>query len=47
METKHKNLYETPAVTIVEVKQNGVICASAGSNAVFATMEGTFTEEII
>ena len=45
--TNQNELYEAPAVTIVEVKQNGVICASAGSNAVFATMDGTFTEEII
>ncbi len=28
METKHYELYETPAITIVEVKNEGVICTS-------------------
>ena len=28
METKHYELYEAPAITIVEVKQEGFICAS-------------------
>ena len=28
METKHYELYEAPAITIVDVKQEGVICAS-------------------
>jgi hypothetical protein len=28
METKLKELYEAPAITIVEVKQEGVLCGS-------------------
>jgi hypothetical protein len=28
MGTKQNELYEAPAITIVEVKQEGVICAS-------------------
>jgi hypothetical protein len=28
METNNKELYERPAITIVEVKQEGVICQS-------------------
>jgi len=27
-ETKHNELYEAPAITIVELKQEGVICIS-------------------
>ena len=38
--TNQNELYEAPAVTIVEVKQNGVICASAGSNAVLFSAMG-------
>jgi hypothetical protein len=30
METKHKEFYDAPSVIIVEVKQEGVICASGG-----------------
>lgn len=44
METKHKDLYEAPAITILEVKQESVICVSGGLNA---SMDGTFTEEDI
>ena len=32
METNVKELYEAPSITIVEVKQEGVICASLDPN---------------
>ena len=44
METKHNELYEAPAINIVEVKQEGVICTSGDVNA---TMNGTFEEIIL
>ena len=28
METNHKELYEAPSMTVIEVMQEGVICAS-------------------
>lgn len=34
METKHNELYETPAITIVEVKNEGVICTSGGVSGI-------------
>ena len=43
MKTKHNELYEAPITEVVEVKQEGVICASD----VNATMNGTFEEETI
>jgi hypothetical protein len=39
--TKHNELYEAPAIEVVELKYEGVICASGNANA---TMEGTFDE---
>lgn len=49
METKHKNLYETPAITIVAVKQKGIICTSVTGNAINASFynDGIFVEETI
>lgn len=29
METNHKELYEAPSMTVIEVEQEGVICNSA------------------
>lgn len=40
MNTKHQELYETPTTDVIEVKQEGVICASTD-----ATMNGTWDEE--
>lgn len=31
METKRKDLYETPSTKVFEVKQEGIICASGGT----------------
>ena len=42
--TKQRELYEAPTISVVEMKQEGVICASGDINA---TMGGTFTEETI
>ena len=42
MKTKHNELYEAPITEVVEVKQEGVICASVN-----ATVNGTFEEETI
>ena len=42
METKHNELYEAPTMEVLEVKYEGVICASGD---VSASMGGTFTEE--
>lgn len=39
-----KELYEVPTISVVEMKQEGVICTSGEVNA---TMNGTFEEEII
>ena len=39
-----KELYEAPTISVVEMKQEGVICTSGEVNA---TMNGTFEEEII
>ena len=36
--------YETPVTTIVEMKQEGVIC---GSGDISSTMNGTWDEETI
>ena len=44
MGNKHNELYESPAATVVEVKTQGIICASGNSDA---TMDGTFTEETL
>lgn len=44
MKTKHNELYESPVTEVVEVKQEGVICASGD---VIATMNGVFSEETI
>ena len=42
MKERLNNLYETPTITIVEVKQKCVICTS-----VIATMNDTWQEEEI
>ena len=39
-----KELYEAPTISVVEMKQEGVICTSGN---VTATMDGIFTEETI
>ena len=39
-----KELYEAPTISVVEMKQEGVICASGDVNA---TMNGVFSEETI
>ena len=39
-----KELYEAPTISVVEMKEEGVICTSGDVNA---TMNGTFEEEII
>ena len=41
---ENKEFYVIPAISIVEFKQEGVICTSGDINA---TMGGTFTEETI
>ena len=41
---ENKEFYVIPAISIVELKQEGVICASGDANA---TMNGTWTEEDI
>ncbi len=41
---ENKELYVIPAISIVELKQEGVICASG---EVTSTMDGIFTEETI
>ena len=48
MGNKHKELYESPAATVVEVKTQGIICVSGNVSAtISATMNGTFEEEDI
>ena len=42
--TMQKELYEAPTISVVEMKQEGVICASGDVNA---TMYGVFSEETI
>lgn len=44
MKTKHNELYEAPITEVLEVKYEGVICASGEVNA---TMDDTFVEEIL
>ena len=39
-----KELYKAPTISVVEMKQEGVICTSGEVNA---TMNGVFTEETI
>jgi len=39
-----KELYEAPTISVVEMKQEGVICTSGN---VTATMDGIFSEETI
>ena len=39
-----KELYEAPTISVVEMKQEGVICTSGEVNA---TMNGVFSEETI
>ena len=39
-----KELYEAPTISVVEMKQEGVICTSGD---VTATMDGIFSEETI
>ena len=41
-----KELYEAPTISVVEMRQEGVICASGDIN-VNATMNGTFEEIIL
>lgn len=41
MKTKHNELYEAPITEVVEVKQEGVICASGD---VTASMDDVFDE---
>ena len=43
MESKHKELYQSPATIVVELKFKGIICQSP----VDATMNGVFSEETI
>ncbi len=40
----NNELYEAPTITVVEMKQEGVICASGD---VTSTMNGTWGEETI
>ncbi len=42
--TKQRELYEAPTISVVEMKQEGVICISGDVNA---TMDGVFSEETI
>ena len=42
--TKQRELYEAPKISVVEMKQEGVICISGDVNA---TMNGVFSEETI
>ena len=42
--TKQRELYEAPTISVVEMKQEGVICISGDVNA---TMDGVFSEENI
>ena len=42
--TKQRELYEAPTISVVEMKQEGVICASG---EISATMDGIFMEETI
>ena len=42
--TKQRELYEVPTISVVEMKQEGVICVSGEVNA---TMNGVFSEEVI
>lgn len=44
MGNKHNELYESPTISVVEMKQEGVICISGDVNA---TMNGVFSEETI
>ena len=44
MELKHKELYQSPVTTVVELKFEGIICLS---DNVDATMNGVFSEETI
>ena len=44
MELNKKEMYISPEAKTFEVKIEGVICASGDINA---TMDGTFTEEIL
>ncbi len=44
MGNKHNELYEAPTISVVEMKQEGVICISGDVNA---TMNGVFSEETI
>ena len=39
--TKQRELYEAPTISVVEMKQEGVICVSG---EVTSTMDGTFEE---
>ena len=39
-----KELYKAPTISVVEMKQEGVICTSGEVNA---TMNGVFSEETI
>ncbi len=32
MDTQNKDLYEAPTITVVEMKYEGVICASGNAN---------------
>ena len=41
---ENKELYEAPTISVVEMKQEGVICTSGDVNA---TMNGTFEEIIL
>ena len=41
---ENKEFYVIPAISIVELKQEGVICTSG---EVTSTMDGVFTEETI
>ena len=49
METKHKDLYEAPATTVVEVKIEGVVCQSPvnGGNSINNWGDGGTTNDDI
>ena len=49
MEKKNKKVYLAPSVQVVEVKQEGVICASEvrGGNSINNWENGDTTEDVI
>lgn len=49
MDTKSKKLYDAPSTVVIEVKQEGVICASEvrGGNSINNWENGDTTEDVI